>query len=488
MKAGSFASINSEGDGDIFGPTGELLPTPTQELSEKGSKIEGAPIAPDEDKSSSATASTAATTNPEDRPRRRSSGTNSSPSPVSNAKSTFDPLSDYTEFQADDCRSDISDLFSPGGDDYDSEIGVAEGEPVCAEDAARQLRAQGTLSSEHGSIKSLSIDPEEVTFEEEDEERDRSEPTVIPAEATSSRRERLPPPPPYNNPEYDEIMQHHILMEEDEEDDDFYASSSCSISIGSENGAEGAVGGSNVRGSSGNSQRHRITVPVTIEHPPPEVRRREEAEAAAAAAAAGTAKMQEETPRALLPMGEQEEAEDMESPEEEIVRLVLVRDIGVQVCGDSPNLNSTRRFPHHRIVTETSISSSQCEMPRITRSSAMVSTSAAGASPFSPPRISRSADGGGGLFLCRAAAGVQSSSRSLGEQSPFPSSELSHRTSVARLSAAVSVPPPGRSSSGTPRHSGGGGGRGSGGGGGGGEEEGKNEDQGTEVFPTEILF
>ena len=39
------------------------------------------------------------------------------------------------------------------------------------------------------------------------------------------------------------------------------------------------------------------------------------------------------------------------SEEEELVRLVLVRDIGVQVCGDSPNLNSTRRFPHHRIMS-----------------------------------------------------------------------------------------------------------------------------------------
>ncbi len=329
LKAGSFCSITSDGDGDIFGPTGELL-LPSGKT----------------DKRPSLTPSQAS--------KQSSADSSGDTSGNTTQKSTFD-LSDYTELHLDDCRSDISELFAKNDDEDD--------------DTKGELKNQNTLS-EQGSIKSLSTDEDEKEVTVMTGEEDRTEPTVVVSATAGVRRQRRSSPP-YNNPEYDEIMRHHATVttpmgeegEEAEEGEDMYASSSCSVSIGSDNNAE----------KQNRNQDHRITVPVTIEHPPPEMREEdEEGSESAGQTAAGdqenrpastSASLRVETgsPQILeevvLPNPtteadiESEEGPVMsEDPEEEVVRLVLVRDIGVQVCGDSPNLNSTRRFPHHRIM------------------------------------------------------------------------------------------------------------------------------------------
>lgn len=194
--------------------------------------------------------------------------------------------------------------------------------------------------------------------------------------------------PPYNNPEYDEIMRHHIRLETDEGEDgdeenedeefeeDIYASSSCSISITSD-----------CAPLMTSSQTNQITVPVTIEHPPPELRNNNNnnnshsspevvvpaqhqiglprQETAHTDSGLDTEDIlpapdqQQQQPvasqqprRMEVIAGDEQEAvrllgESLLMQEEEGVRMVLVRDIGVQVYGDSPSLNSTRRFSHH---------------------------------------------------------------------------------------------------------------------------------------------
>ena len=348
MKAGSFCSIASDGDGDIFDSSGELI------------------------------------TSGKTRPRKQSSSGDSAESAESSNqrsdaqssifKTSFDPLSDYSEFQHDDCRSDISDLFGQGNDEKNA------------------LKNQGTFSDQEGSIKSLSIDQEEIGFgswtgtggqirhslEDEEKNTETSEaPTVIPRKT-----------PPYNNPEYDEIMQHHInIATEDIEDYDLdeelegaaCISSSCSISMGSDNGLEQQ------------QISHQITVPVTIEHPPPELRccpiARTEEEADSQSSQVGAAQIQFESnegppavPEGLIQVNfarqetthtdsglDTEEivpftpSRDREELEEDgQMRMVLVRDIGVQVCGDSPNLNRTKKY--HDINPSSIVSSSSREL------------------------------------------------------------------------------------------------------------------------------
>lgn len=92
-------------------------------------------------------------------------------------------------------------------------------------------------------------------------------------------------------------------------------------------------------GSEDNNHQQIITVPVTIEHPPPELRPPSKAEAAC----------QQNTPASIAHHFHSRQPRNTVSaenlPEEEPgMRMVLVRDIGIQVCGDSPNLNLARKL------------------------------------------------------------------------------------------------------------------------------------------------
>ena len=279
MKAGSFCSITSEGDGDIFAGSRD---SDHVELAITEGE-EGVVIV-------------------EKLPRK-----------------TIDPLlSDYSEFYDND-KSDISDLFEkPAG--------------------PSRLRGQRTLSEEYGSIRSLSIDND---------------------------NDELVPPPKFIG-----VVQPGRSVDED---DDIYASSSCSISI--ESDCEPGRG-------------HQITVPVTIEPPPPEMRlacannsstnsssshvRRDHHHHAKKdshkvcqihhhSTKTGNGKAQDsmEEIKRVSPAGFQaaealpsrpEADKDEAGPDATSssdaasgMRMVLVRDIGVQVSGDSPNLNLHRR-------------------------------------------------------------------------------------------------------------------------------------------------
>lgn len=192
MKAGSFCSISSEGDGDIFGPTGELLPA--QETTNKRSKFRQLSSSLD---SASSELYPAATRGNFDSPAIVPAATLSDDGAMLCNPKSFDPLSDYSEFQADDCRSDISDLFSrtsppeeeeelgeeelrgeqvqraqdaTGGAQLGAAAAAAATAPKSSKKCAYFLQAQGTFS-DPGSIRSLSIDQEDVTFEQVGKER-----------------------------------------------------------------------------------------------------------------------------------------------------------------------------------------------------------------------------------------------------------------------------------------------------------------------------
>ena len=263
LKTGSFCSITSEGDGDIFGdvePSAEHLAACGQGASQSASGV-----------------------SPEECALLSATGGRASISTVGSSAGvrTADPLSDYSELHSDGC-SDISDLFRKNA--QESEAGMSFEDISCEEvPTAVQVQKEGDANSLY------------------------------------------------------------------------------SLSLGSED----------------NNPREIITVPVTIEHPPPEMRgnldstpaqpltveagtqqatpagiahhRLDSIEAsgsvdasseacallAGAAAAAGQA-ASADPDQAQMP---EEGAET-----EEGMRMVLVRDIGIQVCGDSPNLNLARKF------------------------------------------------------------------------------------------------------------------------------------------------
>ena len=239
MKTGSFCSITSEDDGDIFGEASS-----------------------------------------QQQPR---ASTTSSPK--------FDPLSEYSELHNDDAQSDISDLFA-------KPLAASEQPPNNA------LNAQGTLS-ETGSI-------EDITYE-------------VPTHAAGLEAVTFPT--------------EAVLASEDV--------SSCSLSIGSDD----------------NNHLQIITVPVTIEHPPPEMRQPQPPQRPPTVEAG----CQQATPASIAHHmsrhSDQGHKADLEDKDMEVMavagleaasslepgmRMVLVRDIGIQVSGDSPDLNSTRKLkPSH---------------------------------------------------------------------------------------------------------------------------------------------
>ena len=304
MKTGSFCSISSEGDGDIFGDD-EVLPLPPLPRTPGGNENDpGGPVP------------------------RGSTSTGSS--------GKFDPLSDYSEFHNDDACSDISDLFlRPATSDLDIQPPLEEStanknseyeEQPKVQSYHQPINAQGTLS-ETGSL-------EDITYEV---------PTFVTSDATAAGV--LTESAANNLAEKEEV-------------------SSCSLSIGSED----------------NNHQQIITVPVTIEHPPPEMRKNNNANSRQSAELhplTVEAACQQLTPATIAhhlqpsdptqisaSMASSEEYEDAledanERPEaaesmalfpmsltteEPGTRMVLVRDIGIQVCGDSPNLNLARKI------------------------------------------------------------------------------------------------------------------------------------------------
>jgi hypothetical protein len=244
MKSGSFCSITSEGDGDIFGDAEAMAPA----MHEPPHVVD-----------SSST-------------NRGSTSTGSS--------GKYDPLSDYSEFHNDDASSDISDLFA-------SRPSAFAASPYMEAASKPDIAQQGTLS-ETGSI-------EDITYE-------------VPTSTVVTSRSLV------------------TAVLADRED-----VSSCSLSIGSED----------------NNPPHTsmITVPVTIEHPPPEMRTQQPQRAEAAC--------QQNTPASIAHHSQPStnqvvsvEATPLlsnEEPEQPGMKMVLVRDIGIQVCGDSPNLNLARK-------------------------------------------------------------------------------------------------------------------------------------------------
>ena len=232
-------------------------------------------------------------------------------------------ISEYSEFN-EDFNSSISELF-------------------CHRQRGR-LENQGTFS-EQGSIRSLSIDQEEITFElpgMRAEEIGSAEPENEPS-AGNSNFLNIPAICEFGGPQdYNPDLQF--------EDFDGYVSSSCSISM-----------------SSDMESSHQITVPVFIEPAPPEIRFGEDAPLAE-----GFSDFwRDDIPRLVhqetmhtdsgldteeicpaTPTGGRFSADALSpvspfnkrsGPDEENLRMVLVRDIEIQCCAESPNLNSHRR-------------------------------------------------------------------------------------------------------------------------------------------------
>ena len=243
-------------------------------------------------------------------------------------------ISEYSEFN-EDFHSSISDLFRRG-----------------------RLENQGTFS-EQGSIRSLSIDQEEITFElpgmraeeinaAEEETENVSQggnPNFlsVPAICEFSGSQEYAPDLPYD-------------------DYEGYISSSCSISM-----------------SSDLESSHQITVPVYIEPAPPEIRfyggsqpptevlseywreetahhdhpRLQHQETMHTDSGLDTEEICPATPTggrfsgALSPgRGSPciiKKPESSADGKDENLRMVLVRDIGIQCCAESPNLNLHRR-------------------------------------------------------------------------------------------------------------------------------------------------
>eukprot|EP00090_Calanus_glacialis_P038643 TRINITY_DN67371_c0_g1_i1.p1 TRINITY_DN67371_c0_g1~~TRINITY_DN67371_c0_g1_i1.p1 ORF type:complete len:950 (+),score=100.15 TRINITY_DN67371_c0_g1_i1:2-2851(+) len=233
-------------------------------------------------------------------------------------------ISEYSEFN-EDFNSSISELF-------------------CHRQRGR-LENQGTFS-EQGSIRSLSIDQEEITFE-----------------LPGMRSEEINPVEPENEPPVGSSNFLNIpaicefggsqdyAPDLQFEDFDGYVSSSCSISM-----------------SSDMESSHQITVPVFIEPTPPEIRfgggpllpaeifsdfwrddipRLVHQETMHTDSGLDTEEICPATPTggrfsadALSPVSP---FNKRSGPEDENLRMVLVRDIGIQCCAESPKLNSHRR-------------------------------------------------------------------------------------------------------------------------------------------------
>ena len=283
MKVGSFCSITSEGDGDIFEPTGELK---ENEMDITWATSNYQPI-PSQSPATSEDKNVASSRSPD-------------------MRKPSDPLSDYSEFLHDDCHSDISELF---GHKSPNKLPSTSTRQSTDSSGENDHRVQGT------SVYNFSIDQEDIVFIEvpyKDRHQLPGQQAIQPTSSFSDcienssprqqsfpikdRKSRVdvgvqsPPPIPKNGNQQPEepkkhkkgsgdtkkrrrlneskkesfimpdITVHNDGQAECEVEEELYESSSCSISVGSDTESSHRV----------------ITVPVTIEHPPPEMRPKDE--------------------------------------------------------------------------------------------------------------------------------------------------------------------------------------------------------------------
>ena len=286
MKTGSFCSITSEGDGDIFELTGELKQT---EMSVSKTSSHSLPpclsTTPSDDGSTSFLTST-------------------------KMRKPSDPLSHYSEFMQDDCHSDISELFghkSPNKHPSTSQRQSSDSNSSESNDQHDQVSAVYNLNLDHEDIVFVEVpykgeyqitDPTALhKSHSPNEEVESNVPRKL-SVVDSYRKDSVDvgvqsPPPLIKSEEHlvgqaqahrkgsseakkkrknltikkqsfvmPDIEVHNDGEAEGQVEDELYESSSCSVSIGSDN----------------ESSHQIITVPVTIEHPPPELRPTEEDE------------------------------------------------------------------------------------------------------------------------------------------------------------------------------------------------------------------
>ena len=260
-------------------------------------------------------------------------------------------ISEYSEFN-EDFFSSISELF----------VGRQRG----------RLENQGTFS-EQGSIRSLSIDQEEITFEL---------PGMREEEEAGAQDNNTPNSNFLNIPSLEDFackdQQQHIEGDVLVPSDEFeaYISSSCSISM-----------------SSDVESSHQITVPVFIEPAPPEARLGEEEDRMQSVSSywredGAPRLVHQETMHTdsgleteeicpASPYGSHYSADMLGgssvSPlgkgtrhleEEGVLRMVLVRDIGIQCSAESPHLSSHgRKGSRVSASTETPPQSSSSPAP-----------------------------------------------------------------------------------------------------------------------------
>ena len=280
MKAGSFCSITSEGDGDIFELTGELK---QPEVSMSTPSTQSIPLC------------LSTTPSSEDK-------IVSSFSARIDMRKPSDPLSEYSEFLQDDCHSDISELFGHKSPNKHPSTSTRQ--------SSDSSNGENDQQDQASAVYNLNLDQEDIVFVEVPYKGDchvtdgalyqksydsnvgnTSPPrqkSVYDSDRKTSVDVGVQSPPPIHRGEDQAINQpqkqrkggsearkkrktmaikkesfvmpditvHDDGKAECEVEDELYESSSCSISIGSDNESSHQV----------------LTVPVTIEHPPPEMR------------------------------------------------------------------------------------------------------------------------------------------------------------------------------------------------------------------------
>ena len=282
MKTGSFCSITSDGDGDIFELTGELKQNETSVLKTSNQSL------------------------PPCLSSTPSEGKHSQNLRSIDMRKPSDPLSEYSEFLHDDCHSDISELFGHKSPNKHFSTSTRESSDSSGEnDRQDQASAVYNLNLDQEDIVFVEVPytceyqlTERTLFQKISDSSDVVENT-LPRQQNVLDRDRktsvdvgVQSPPPILRKEEQTLAQsqkqrkpvsdarkkrkvmaikkesfvmpditvHNDGQAECEVEDELYESSSCSISIGSDN----------------ESSHQIITVPVTIEHPPPEMRPTEE--------------------------------------------------------------------------------------------------------------------------------------------------------------------------------------------------------------------
>ena len=278
MKAGSFCSITSEGDGDIFELTGELKQNENSMMVTSNTSLP--PYL-----------SSASSDDKESRFSR-----------TFDKRKPSDPLSEYSEFVHDDCHSDISELFGHKSPNKHPSTSTRESSDSSGDnDQQNQESAVYNLNIENEDIVFVEI-PYKGDFELNEKglykkvQKESSVEDTPPRQKSVVDKDRKTsvdvgvqsPPPMFRTDERPSelpekqgkasnagakkkrkvmaVKKESFVMPDTDvpadgqaeckEEEELYESSSCSISIGSDN----------------ESSHQILTVPVTIEHPPPDMR------------------------------------------------------------------------------------------------------------------------------------------------------------------------------------------------------------------------